>query len=110
MRDPGLEEILRKIGQEEIVPSPALIQATKRRIRRSSLLPIAVFLSLALQLLGIGGVCLFLLWPGIGWSVKAYVVLGLSVLSVVFSLPVLAVRDQVCVMFEHAGLLAGRRS
>lgn len=110
MPDASLEEILRRIGQEETVPPPSLIRATKRRIRSSPLLPVAVFLSLGLQLLCGIGVVLVLISPDIAWSTKAYVLLGLSLLSALFLLPLVAVRDQIRVLFEEAELLAGHRS
>ena len=109
MRDPNLEQILRRIGQEEMVPSPSLVRATKRRIRRSPLLPITVFLRLGLQLIVGIGMFAVLISPQIAWSTKADILFSLSFISALFLWPLVGVRDQIRVLFEDPELLAGRR-
>ena len=102
MRENELEDILKEIGREEFAPAPDLVCRTKRRLRRSPLLPWALFGSLALQILAGCGTVLILSSESLGWEHKLYGFVAASLITGLFLFPLIAVRDQLSSFFGDA--------
>lgn len=101
MDDRELERILEEIGREEFVPPAALVEATKRRFRRSAILPMVVFLSMCMNLLLLILVLYGLCLPAIPLALKVYGVCGLGTVSGALILTIVGARREIASFFQQ---------
>jgi hypothetical protein len=107
MDDRELDEILGGLGQKRYVPSERLIKQTRSAIRGRRLFHIVAFLSLSLQILGVGVGVYILMSPEVEPVARVFTLAGLTAFFGAIAVVVVAARTQVVVFFRRVEQLTG---
>ncbi len=107
MNEHEVDQILTRLGQEEFVPSPDLVERTRDRLHRNALLPILVAVSLGLQLVAFGAFQVYLFTVQTSAPVRILAQVGLVGISVFLIGAILIAHKQVRATIERFEIAVG---
>lgn len=103
MKENEIEQMLGTICREKIEPPGLLVEVTKRKIKRSRLLDLVIFLSLLINTLVTVSIAVVLVLPGLGWANKVAWYLGSTMFFNVLTALLFFNREKVNEFFQELG-------
>lgn len=109
MNEFEVDSILARLGQEEFVPPPELVERTRRRLHRNLLLPALVAVSLGLQFVAFGAFQIYLLTAPTSAPVRVLAQFGLACIAIFSIVTILIARRQISAVLCRFEAVAGCR-
>jgi hypothetical protein len=104
-----VDRILARLGQEEFVPPPDLVERTRRRLHRNFMLPVLIATSLGLQLVAFGVFQIYLFSTQASTLVRLLGQVGLTGTAIMLIGGILIARKQVLAVLCRLETVAGCR-